>query len=132
MPEDQPPQLAALDGRAHRLVAGSVRRWRATPRRTPAVAAGGDHGVRVGQAEGHRLLDQDVLAGAGGGQGLGRVPPAGGAHADGVHVGAGQERLVARLAGHAELRGGVGGAEASARRHRDEPAPGVAAIACAW
>ena len=94
------------DGLAHGLVGGLGTALQGHGEPDAGVAAGGDHGVRVVGRERHRLLDQDVFAGAGGGDGLGGVRSARRADADGVHVGAGQERFVARLARDAELRGG--------------------------
>lgn len=68
------------------------------------VAAGGDHGVGLGEAQGHRFFDQHVLGRPRRRHRLFRVQAARSAQADGVDVGALEQRREARLARHAELR----------------------------
>ena len=60
--------------------------------------------------EGHRLLDEDMLARRGAAAMVsGGVRPLGVQMQTGVHVGAREQRRVVRLAGHAELGNGGGG-----------------------
>ena len=46
-----------------RMTGSYNRRWLMTPSLTPLSPRGREHGVAIGQAGGHRLLDQDVDAG---------------------------------------------------------------------
>ena len=116
--------MAVLDRLVHELVRGLGTALESHREGDAGGAAGLDHGVGVGEAERHRLLDQDVFAGAGGGDRLAGMLPARRADADGIHVRPGEERLVARLAGHAELGGGGGGLRRIEPRDGDEPRPG--------
>jgi hypothetical protein len=92
------------------------------------ASAAADDGGGVGDAGGHRLLDEHVLAGAGRRDRLGGVQAIGGGEDDGVQVGVGEHRRVVGVHGAAGAvagreRGGAGGSRehtlhrvASARR----------------
>ena len=65
-------------------------RWWLTAEHDTVAVGGVDHGLGVGDAEGHGFLDQDVLAGFGGGDRFGQVLIIAGGDVDGVDV-AGEE-----------------------------------------
>ena len=75
-------------------------------RETRVGAVGGlDHAAALGDGDGHRLLDEDVLAGRSGRDDLVGVTVGRGGDDDGVHVAPGKQRLVAGLEGDAVILG---------------------------
>jgi hypothetical protein len=74
--------------------------------------AGGDHRVALGDAGGHRLLGQDVLAGGGGLEGLMLADRLGPGEDDGVDVVAGEQGGEGRFVGDAVASREVGRAAA--------------------
>lgn len=85
------------------------------------LARRAEHGLRLGQREGERLLAQHVLAGLGGVHRPGRVQAVGQRDVDGVDFGVGEQRLVAAVVARDAVRGGEGRRRLGApARHGDD------------
>jgi hypothetical protein len=86
----------------------------------------GDHGLSIGQGEGHGLFDEDVFASLGGGNGLGGVLAAGCAETDDVNGRIGQKLLVcpARYT-KSMANGSKSGRHVMADSHQASPQMGI-------
>ena len=106
--EQRPADAPLFDRLAHRAMRRGVAQVVVDAHDDAAFAAGGDHRARVGEVQRQRLLAQDMLAGAGGGEQLIAVQIVGGRDIDGVDPGSATNaaRSVARA--RDAMRGGEG------------------------
>ena len=102
-PGDERPQRASLDSGAHPLECGVCTPLQAYAKPHAGAAAGGDHRIRVGERERHRLFNQHVLAGARRRQRLLPMQAAGRRDAEHIHIGPSQQCVQVALTRHAEL-----------------------------